>query len=260
MLPAHLSIAKAKQISDEKDLYFQSEYSPLSNFFACPIYDENDTCYNSAEQQFQHKKALHHDYLFTANKIMLTWDPYELKRLGNLIPASQSWLQEEEAIMSTILRAKFTQNPSLASILIATGQLHLHEANADSKWSAGAELSSKATLNGQWGGADTMGSFLEALRSELSGDPDTLPPLSESPLSEGDDLTPMSDKENEDEDDNITCDKPASPLLPPTSMSPSPKHSQAVQTTTDHYSPTNPQTPRPPPPLLYHPLRAKSNH
>lgn len=111
LLPAHLSISKAKQISDESDLYFQSEFSPLSNFYACPIFDENDTCYNSAEQLFQHKKALHHEFIFTANKIMLTWDPYELKRLGNLIPTSHAWLQEEETIMEEILRAKFTQNP-----------------------------------------------------------------------------------------------------------------------------------------------------
>lgn len=214
LLPAHLSIIKAKQIADESDLYFQGEYSPFSNFFSCPIYDEDDICYNSAEQFFQHKKAMHHEFLFTANKIMLTWDPYEIKRLGNLIPTSQDWLQKEEEVMKDILGLKFAQNPELADLLKTTGQLHLHEATADAKWATGAELSSKAIQTGQWGGSDRMGFLLEQFRSDLRDDSDTDSP----PPLEGDDILPMPDEG----EDNTTLD-----LLPlPNQSSPTPHLSQ----------------------------------
>lgn len=211
LLPTHLSVANAKQIIDENDLYFQSEHSPLSNFYSCPIYDHEDTCFVSAEQLFQFRKATHHDYLLTANKILLTKDPYEIKRLGNLVPTSQTWLQKEESVMTETLQLKFSQNPSLANILIATGDLHLHEATADRKWSTGAELSSKAVLNGIWQGSDLMGSLLEKIRSQLRGDTilntETLPPHSAPPPLEGDDLLPMPDLDDL-HDDNTTLNPP----------------------------------------------------
>lgn len=201
LLPAHLSIANAKQIADENDLYFQSEHSPLSNFYACPIYDNDDICYISAEQIFQHKKAIHHNFQLTADKILLTRDPYEIKRLGNLIPTSQTWLEKEESVMEEILQLKFSQNPILANTLIATGDLHLHEATADRKWSTGAELSSKAILNGDWQGSDMMGTLLEKIRSQLRGDsnsdPEILPPQSSPPPLEDDDILPMPDQDEE---------------------------------------------------------------
>lgn len=112
LLPSHLSVANAKQPSNETDLYFQSEHSPFFNFFSSPIYDGFGTSYNSAEQFFQHKKASFHGYIYTASKIMLTRDPYELKRLGNLVQMTQEWKDTEEDIMLNILRSKFTQNPT----------------------------------------------------------------------------------------------------------------------------------------------------
>lgn len=230
LLPPHLSIATAKQPCDESDLYFQSEFSPLSNFFSSPIIDENETHYTSSEQFFQHKKALFHGYTLTADKILRTRDPYELKRLGNKVTQSQEWKDMEEETMLTILRAKFLQNPNLYQILIDTGSLHLHEASADHKWSTGAELASKALQMGSWPGQDRMGFLLEKLCAELQGitlpDSDELPPNSSTPPPpEKDDLTPIPD--DEDDLDNTspphTAESPQSfPLPPPTSQPPPP--------------------------------------
>lgn len=201
LLPSHLSIANAKQPAYESDLYFQSEYSPLSNFYSSPIDDGFDTRYSSAEQFFQHKKALFHNYTLTANKIMLNRDPYELKRLGNLVQISQEWRDTEEDLMLNILRSKFTQNQGLAEILINTGQLHLHEASSDPKWSTGVELASKALQSGSWPGQDRLGFLLESIRAELLGQtsPPTPTPLPD-PTSppEEDDLSPMPEDANED--------------------------------------------------------------
>lgn len=219
LLPPHLSIAIAKQPSNETDLYFQSEFSPLSNFFAASIDDGYGICYTSAEQFFQHKKALFHSYSQTANKILKNRDPYELKRLGNLIQTNQEWRQTEESVMTNILRSKFTQNPDLTQILLNTGTLHLHEASADHKWATGAELASKALQQGSWPGSDRMGFLLENIRAELRGEPivDPTPPSPDSPSPltplEGDELSPMPDEV----DDPAL---PAHPMAPATSTSP----------------------------------------
>lgn len=203
LLPPHLSIANAKQPSNESDLYFQSEYSPLSNFYLTRITDDSGTCYNSAEQYFQHKKALSNGYTLIADKIMINRDPYELKRLGNKVQPSKEWNDIEEETMTQILRSKYTQNPDLAEILISTDQLHLHEASADQKWATGAELASKALQSGSWPGLDRLGCLLEAIRAELQGHdsvPSPAPPSLPDPAlqpTEGDDLSPMpEDDEN----------------------------------------------------------------
>lgn len=137
--------------------------------------------------------------------------------------------------MTDILRLKFTQNPDLANLLVATGQLHLHEATADPKWATGAELSSKATLTGQWGGSDKMGSLLDQLRSELREDTD-LPPTNSSPLPlEGDDILPMPD----DQGDNNTTPDPPTPLNPHSSPTPHLSQHSLPQTVPSHHSPTH---------------------
>lgn len=130
LLPEHLSPAAAKQPSDESDLYFQNKIAPFPIFFSSPIHDGFETHYTSAEQYFQHKKALFHDYHLTAKKILLNWDPYELRKQ---ITMSQEWKDPEEEVKSNILRSKFLQNPNLHQILVDSGTLHLHEASADHK-------------------------------------------------------------------------------------------------------------------------------
>lgn len=210
LLPEHLSVATAKQPSDETDLYFQSEHSPLSNFFHSPILDKDEIHYTSAEQNFQHKKALFHEYYLTAKKILQNRDPYELKQLGNLVPMSQDWKDTEEDTMTDILRSKFLQNPNLLQILVSTGSLHLHEASADQKWSTGAELASKALQIGSWPGQDRMGFLLEKLRAEFLGInfPEQENPLPEPspslPAPLGDDLLPMPQDDEDDHDPDPT--------------------------------------------------------
>lgn len=228
LLPPHLNLSTAKQPFDDSDLYFQSEYSPLSNFYPCPITDDSDgTYYTCAEQFFQHKKALFHEYTLTAEKIMKNRSPYELKRLGNQVTMNQEWKDKEEEVMTDILRAKFLQNTELSEILINTGSLHLHEASADHKWSTGAELASKALRDGSWPGLDRLGFLLENLRAELQGtSPSTTPDLpphtdpNNPPPLEGDDLSPMPDDDGE-EIVGTSPHPPSSqpPTLPPQSVS-----------------------------------------
>lgn len=134
LLPNHLSLAKAKSRSDDIDLFFQGEHSPLSNFYPARIEDNDHTIFASAEQLFQHKRAIFESYPITAEKIKKNSNPYEIKRLGNLVPLSDQWKNAESDIMSDILLKKFCQNPKLGAFLTNTADLNLHEATNDRKW------------------------------------------------------------------------------------------------------------------------------
>lgn len=258
LLPPHLSIANAKQPSNESDLYFQSEYSPLSNFYLATIIDDSGVIYSSAEQCFQRKKALSHGYNQTAKKIMLNRDPYELKRLGNQVQVNQEWRDSEENTMTQILRSKFTQNPDLAEILVNTDQLHLHEASADQKWATGDELASKALQSGSWPGMDRLGCLLETIRAELQGQdpasPPTAPPQPNPTLvhNEGDDLSAMPDDDPNPPPANAPLlphtPRPAPPLTTLLRSNPRPQPT-LNQTPTQTLSLPLPTHPPPPPPL-----------
>lgn len=182
LLPPLLTAASAKTLHSCDDIYFQSELSPLSNFFPSPILDSDGNIFVNIEQAFQFRKALSHNNQQLANKIMRTRDPYEHKRLGNLIDQpSQEWRDGEQKLMARLLRLKFTQNPFLNSFLVNTGNKALHEATGDRKWAIGSDLLSNATRNKTWTGNDLLGQLLAELRASLTNPhstpaPATLPP------------------------------------------------------------------------------------
>lgn len=168
LLPENLSIQKAKTRRDGNDIYFQSEFSPLSNFSPSRIEDDDHSVFTSGEQAFQYRKAVFANFHRTAQKIKRNDNPYEIKRLGNQVPTSDQWKNIETDVMADILLKKFCQNPDLSNLLLETGDHNLHEASNDHRWATGAELSSKAVLSGQWPCNDMLGQLLEGVRLELS--------------------------------------------------------------------------------------------
>lgn len=99
--------------------------------------------------------------------ILCTRDPYKIKKLSKDIPSSKDWIESEQDNMKRILLNKFQQNTNLATMLVNTGDRHLHEATSDSKWATGAELASKALLDSDWYGQDILGELSEAVRTQL---------------------------------------------------------------------------------------------
>lgn len=168
LLPSNISVEKAKSRTSEADIYFQGEHSPFSNFFPATFTDDEGFIYHSAEQAFQHKKAKAHAKHKIANKILKTRNPYEVKRLSKKVPTSQEWKNGEDTLMEQIVTNKFEQNDALAAQLILTDKRQLHEASSDPKWGTGAELSSKALLQGDWTGQDKLGMILESVRGKLA--------------------------------------------------------------------------------------------
>lgn len=167
LLPSSLTLDKAKNRDDGEDVFFQSEHSPLSNFFPVTIVDSMGMVYESAEQAFQYRKAKAHGSHSLANKIMSMGSPYKAKQFGKKVQVERAWKQQENDVMSDILLAKFTQNKNIGKYLIGTAGKQLHEATTDRKWAVGADLSSKALRSEDWKGSDVLGQLLEATRDTL---------------------------------------------------------------------------------------------
>lgn len=207
LLPPNLSIVKAKSRDEETGIYFQGEQSPFSNFYRSRLQDDQGRVYENVEQAFQHKKALAHGNLLVANKIMANRSPKVIKKISKQIQTTKTWRDEEEGLMTELIRAKFTQNKYLRDKLIKTGNKQFHEATNDMKWGTGAELASKALLTGTWSGQDLLGQIIEDVRAELVADTPGAAQQSQSLLSsqskqeDHNDLEPLSDDEEELETD-----------------------------------------------------------
>lgn len=150
LLPNDISTTKAKSRLDDQDLFFQSDASPLSNFFPSVIIDDDDKIFVNAEQIYQHKRAIHHNKLSEVARIINTRNPYGIKKIANSVPNSKEWKEKQVEIMQSILFKKFDQNEAPRNFLIGTAGCHLHEASTDLFWATGVDLSSKALTNGDW--------------------------------------------------------------------------------------------------------------
>lgn len=261
LLPPNLTLGKAKTREESDDIFFKGEYSPLSNFFPSPILTDDAMNFCSAEQAFQFRKAVFMGYDQTADKILKTRDPYEIKGLANLVPSNEEWKENEHEIMVKILQLKFTQNYELGQFLIGTGEKSLHEATNNSYWAIGVELSSKALEQRNWDGLDTLGGLLMELRSNLITD---FSPITNNENVDNDhgselDMHQISESGSTHGDDQVEChdlddhssdhqEDSTHPVLPPTTPKPDP-----TVPSTASPSPPPPTTitasgPTPPPP------------
>lgn len=83
---------------------------------------------------------------------------YEASKLAEQAPRRTDWASARLAVMTMLLRAKYTQHPQMAQILLVSGDARIVYIDLGSTyWSAGGERSSN------W-----MGRLLELIRSELA--------------------------------------------------------------------------------------------
>lgn len=85
--------------------------------------------------------------------------PSEAKRKGRRVSLRLDWESVKDNVMRIVLRCKFTQNPELADMLVATGDAELVEGNTwnDRYW---------GVCDGQ--GKNKLGQLLMELRTELA--------------------------------------------------------------------------------------------
>ena len=103
---------------------FDDKYAFLSNFYECKV-EYNGIVYGSSEAAFQAQKTLDIEERLQ----FATLTPMQSKRKGRKVALRPDWEDVKVLTMYEIVLAKFTQNPDLAEMLIATGDEELVEGN-----------------------------------------------------------------------------------------------------------------------------------
>ena len=167
LLPDDLSLEKikTKQVNDA-DIAYHSEHSPFSNLYPCTIFIRTKE-FHSVEQVVQYKKAKLFNNERVVNKIYLSRDVYEIRQLGKELGSSKEWDAKVENVMFAAMIKKFGNDEQLLAKLLATGDKRLIEATPDTRWGAGASISSKAITSGQWKGKNKQGELLMQARKKL---------------------------------------------------------------------------------------------
>lgn len=130
---------------------FSGEYYFLSNFFPAPVTYVGYT--------FQNSEAAFHSAKCPARMAeFCPLSPSEAKHLGRHIQLRTDWETVKDSIMYEVCKAKFTQNPELAKLLIDTGDSELIEGNTwgDKVW---------GVCNGE--GENRLGKILMKIRDEI---------------------------------------------------------------------------------------------
>lgn len=132
---------------------FVDRYDFLSNFYLVPITYDSLT-YTSSEAAFQAQKT-------TDLRVRMQFQglsPRQAKAFGRKITLRPDWEEVKVDIMREVLRAKFSQNNSLAVQLLATYPAYLEEGNT---WGD----TFRGVCNGV--GENYLGRLLMEVRDEL---------------------------------------------------------------------------------------------
>ena len=157
---------------DDKIL-FQGIHSVFSIFHPAP-FSMNGIKYANSEQYFQSQKGAVMDDDITHRKIMLTNNPFKIKRLSRRIRnyEDSKWQSVMTKVMYDAVKAKFEQNPALGALLISTGTLKIIEASPDHTWGCGLALKHPQVMSEPaWHGTGKMCDILSRVREELRSSP-----------------------------------------------------------------------------------------
>ena len=107
------------EILTDTHVYFCSGY--LSNFFSAPFTHQN-VAYTCSEQFYMYYKAKYFGENEIAEKILTTPEPKDQKKLGRSVKNFDRdvWLEPSIKVMRLALLLKFTANPKLLSLLLAS--------------------------------------------------------------------------------------------------------------------------------------------
>jgi ribA/ribD-fused uncharacterized protein len=120
-------------------------YGEFSNFSPHPI-KLNGKTWPTSEHYFQAQKFAGTEY---EQEIRLAKSPMIAARLGRSRkePLRKDWESAKETIMREALRAKFTQHPTLRSLLLSTGDETIVEhTENDNYWGDGGDGTGKNRL------------------------------------------------------------------------------------------------------------------
>jgi ribA/ribD-fused uncharacterized protein len=151
-------------------LFFSGSW--LSQWFPSPF-----TCpdtkreFVNCEQYMMAEKARLFGDSKTEARIMKVAEPRQHKALGRLVRdfREATWQAHREAIVNRGTMLKFTQNPELQNLLLATGDRRIAEANPrDRIWGIGLDISNPDSLKpNRWRGLNLLGAALERARATI---------------------------------------------------------------------------------------------
>ena len=127
--------------------------------------------YNCNEQYYAHSVATFFHDKETAEKVLMTDDPYELVALHKKVKnySQHKWLPHGEKVLFMANLAKYTQNGSARKALLDTADDFLGEASYSRKWGIGIPIQDKNALDyRKWTGLNIMGNILMKIRDTLT--------------------------------------------------------------------------------------------
>jgi ribA/ribD-fused uncharacterized protein len=155
----------------EKDLYvffWGIKDGPFTQFFPTKFV-ENDLTFTSCEQYMMYNKAKYFKDDINANKIIKESAPIKIKMLGRQVKGfnEDEWKKVREDIVYKGNYLKFSQNPDLKLLLLATKDKILVEAAPnDAIWGIGFNSENALNNKNKWG-LNLLGKALMKVRNDL---------------------------------------------------------------------------------------------
>ncbi|MBQ6594893.1 MAG: NADAR family protein [Clostridia bacterium] len=147
------------------------EYGFLSNWYRSEFYSKSKR-FSSVEQYLMYHKALIFGDTDTAAMILKEDDPAVIQKLGRKVTPyiDTIWAGRCQAVLYRGLMCKFSQNPTLRSELLMTGDAILVEGTAsDKRFANGLTRTDPDRYDMQkWLGKNLLGFTLMEVRDELS--------------------------------------------------------------------------------------------
>lgn len=169
-LPPCIDLRSLNVREDKNHIFFFGEYCEWSNWSKSDFTVDN-VSYINMEQFIMRNKADVFKDKVTADKIMASTSPSEMKFLGNHVAGFNEnvWLEKVKDVALKGITAKFTQNESLKTSLLNTGQKVFVEASPrDKVWGIGRYLYDKDIFKDKerWGD-NLLGETLMKVRTNL---------------------------------------------------------------------------------------------
>ncbi len=154
----------------ERFLFFYRDASPFSQWYPASFELEGQQ-FTSAEQYMMYGKAQLFGDRDIAARILQADHPRQQKALGRQIQRfdDELWNREAKNIVYRGNHAKFTQNPELLMVLLATaGQTLVEASPTDRIWGIGlSEDDPRIHQRATWRGTNWLGEVLTQLREDL---------------------------------------------------------------------------------------------
>ena len=159
--------------SDNEPAYFwmpdDKPYGAFSHWYEAPMADQEGIKYPTVEQYMMYHKAVLFKDTSMAEQILASNDPEEAKAAGRKVHGfdSEVWKAHCDQIVYEGNFLKFSQNATLAALLLDTGDRPLVEASPeDSLWGIGYSAEDAANNKASWG-QNLCGKAIEKVRTAV---------------------------------------------------------------------------------------------